>query len=353
MKTRAHVYPELELLRVGRRFKVRPNASVVKEFQQHVWRTGSPHTWRWITTTPHPKGEAPLILSPFSIPQRLRNGIETRAPCSICSVTSPKFDSGFLVHCSDGLLRIIGHECGHDHFSEDSYAAALKEHEDEVAEVAARILIAERLPDLSRTLVEAGAHFRDIHVLLDFQERAVSGITQKAIAALRRSRIGDQLTIDIEANASDERGRKVIEKRVIAVASGLDALTLPHRLLLDLTTAIMEAAQVWIVERDEIEPRLATMTRHDVFAVAKAVRRLDTMLETTRSVRENMGRLFNADGLKALSLWGRHSQCPTPFWIEVVGRRVYLGKGLRPRNWDRGFHLQLPPESASEPLLVI
>jgi hypothetical protein len=342
MTARARVYPELEVLRVGERYKVRPSTSVIADFQEHVRRTGSPHTWRCITTTPHPKGEAPIIVEKVSIPKRMRGGIETRAPCSICSVKSPKFDDGFLVLCSDGYLRIIGHECGHDHFDEDSYAAALKEHDDEVAETAARAMLNARMPDLARTLLEARTIFRDIHAVLDFQERAVAGITKQAVAAMRRSRIGDQLTIDMEAEASDERGRKVVEKSVISTAEGLDALSPPDRVLADLNGAIVEAARVWVVERADILPRIQAMTRHEIFATGKAVRRLDTVLQNARQVRHNMGKLFTAEGLAALSAWGRHSYCPTPFWIEVVGRRVFLKSGLRPRIWDRGFSMVLP-----------
>lgn len=351
-KTRARIFPELQVPRVGRRFKARPSVDILKDFQQHVWRTGSPQTWKWITTTPHPKGEAPLIVDKVSIPKRLRGGLETRSPCSICSVKSPKFDDGFLVLCSDSHLRIIGHECGHEHFDEDSYDAALKEYDDEVAEAAARILLAERMPDLSRTLVEAGAVFRDIHAVLDFQERAVAGITKRAVAAMRRARIGDQLTIDVESEATDERGRGVVEKRVVATAHGLDALSPPVRLLADLTNSIMGAAQVWIVQREEIAPGLTAMNRHEVFATAKAVRRLDSMLETARLVRRDMGELFTPEGLAALSVWGRHSCCPTPFWIEVVGQRVYLRTGIRPRIWDRGFSLTLPGASVFAPITV-
>lgn len=325
---------------------------MIHDFQQHVWRTGSPHTWKWITTTPHPKGEAPIILDKVSIPKRLRYGVETRAPCSICAVKFPKFDDGFLVLCSDGYLRIIGHECGHDYFDEDSYAAALKEHDDENAEAGARAMLAERMPDLARTLIEARIIFRDIAAALDFQERAVAGITKRAVAAMRRSRVGDQLTVDIESDAADERGRKIVEKRVIATAEGLDALSPPSRLLGDLNLAITEAAQVWIVQRDEIAPRLAAITRQEAFAIAKAVRRLDSVLDAARQARTNMGKLFTPEGLTALSAWGRHSHCPTPFWIETVNQRVYLRAGVRPLYWDRAFYLTLPDLELANPVIV-
>jgi len=213
-------------------------------------------------------------------------------------------------------------------------------------------MLDERLPDLARTLIEARSLFRDILGVLDFQERAVASITKRAVAAMRRSRIGDQLTVDIEADAADERGRKVIEKRVVSTAAGLDALSPPSHLLGELNLAIAEAAQVWIVHRDEIAERLASMTRHEVFAASKAVRRLDSLIETAREVRTNMGNLFNTEGLAALSAWGRHGHCPTPFWIEVVGTRVYLKVGLRPRDWQRGFFLTLPDGRLAQPVIV-
>lgn len=352
MTSRTKVYPELEVLRVGRRFSVRPGASVIQDFQHHVWRTGAPHTWKWITTTPHPTGEAPVIIAKISIPKRLRSGLATRAPCSICSVQWPKFDDGYLVFCSDGHLRIIGHDCGHEHFDEDSYAAALKEHDDEVAEALARTLLTERMPDLGRTLIEARAVFRDIASVLDFQERAVAGITKQAVAAMRRSRVSGQLTVDMESDADDGRGRKVVEKRVVVTATGLDALSPPTRLLGDLNHAIMEAGHIWIVQRDEIDKRLAAMNRHEVTVSAKCIRRLDSILDAARKLRTDMGLLFTVEGLTALSAWGRHSHCPTPFWMEVTGKRVYLNKGLRPLRWQRGYSLPLPDSKIGDPIVV-
>jgi len=222
-------------------------------------------------------------------------------------------------------LRLIGHECGHEYFDADTYAAALKEHEDEVAEDFARTLLEERMPGLGRTLIEARTVFRDIAAVLDFQERAVAGITKKAVQHMRRSRVGGQLTIDVESDAADERGRKVIEKRVVATAEGLDALVMPDRLLGDLNAAVVEGDRVWIIRRDEIVTRLAAKNRHEVIVAAKAVRRLDSILASAHEVRNNMGILFTAEGLTALSNWGRHSHCPTPFWIEVADR-YSLGK---------------------------
>lgn len=168
MTARLKSWPELAVHRVGRRFRSRPGDAVVRDFIGHVWRTGTPQSWSALATTPHPAGEAPVILTRFAIPTRLRNGFDTRAPCSICSDSAPKFDEGFLVQSADGRLRIIGHECGHTHFGE-SYGRAIKVHEDETAEVAARALLDVRFPDLSRTLVEAAVIARDLAVLLDFR----------------------------------------------------------------------------------------------------------------------------------------------------------------------------------------
>jgi len=354
VKTRAQVHPELLVFRVGRRFRGLPNKSVIQDFLQHVWNTGLPHTWKSITTTPHPEGEASKILAGFSIPLRMRNGAETRAPCSICSVAHPKFDHGFLVFCSDGHLRIIGQDCGHDFFEGDSFAEELKEHDELNAEEAARKLLSERMPELARNLVEAVTVARDLRDFLDFRERAFASITQRAVATVRRARIGDQLTVDVEMDAVDGKGRRVLQKQVVATVKGLNALVPPPRVLADLLDGIQDAGRFWIVERDEIPERLKVMTRHEVFAVGKAVRRLETALTRARSVCDDLRVLFSEDGLRGLSGWGRHNQCPTPFWIEVVaGRRVYLNKGLRPRFWERGVYLQMPSDAAYQPVEVV
>lgn len=351
MTIRPLSHPELALHRVGRRFRQRPGDAVIREFLAHVWNTGAPQTWRWITTTPHPKGKAPTILREFNIPTRLRHGRETRAPCSICSDSAPKFDHGYLVHCPDGYLRIIGHDCGHDFFGE-SYAKALKTHDEETAEAAARQLLTERMPDLSRTLVEAVQVARDLRVLLDFRERAFAAITLSAVTAMRRSRVGDQLTVQVESGVSDDKGRRVFEDAAVATVFGLDALLPRAGALGELITHIRAAAEHWIVERDEVADRLREMTRPEAFAASKAVRGLDAALSGCRDMREALGQLLSEDGLRGLSAWGRHSHSPKPFWIEIVGHKVFLGRGLRPRYWDRGFFLTIPDPSMRQSLVV-
>lgn len=96
------------------------------------------------------------------------------------------------------------------------------------------------------------------------------------------------------------------------------------------------------------------MTKHDAFATAKIVRQLDKALETARSQRDDLCRLLSEDGLRGLSTWGRHNQCPTPFWIEVTeARRVFASKGVKPRFWERGSFLQLPSANWYESISVI
>lgn len=350
MRTRIKARPTAEY-RVGRKFRARPSDAVILEFVQHVWRTGSPQTWRWITTTPHPEGEAPIILKRFEIPARLRHGRDTRAPCSVCSPDAPKFDDGYLVYCADGFIRIIGHDCGHEFFG-DSYDRALIEHREETAEATARALLAERLPELTRTLLKAITVGRRMRALLDFRERAFATITLTAVNAMRRSRIGDQLTVDVETRALDEKGRRIIERLPVATVPGLDGLTPGDGVLGELVRVIPPASQQ-IVPRDELQERLQAMSRQEVFGSARAVRDLDRALEKATQVHANLAQLLLAPSLKELDEWGRHAHSPKPFWIEVVGRRVFLGKGLKPRTWDRGAYLQLPDDENLETVIVL
>lgn len=344
VRPRPNHWPELSQHRVGRRFVQRPSEAVVREFLGHVWRTGTPQSWPALTTTPHPVGEAPVILTAFTIPPRLRNGQATRAPCAVCSPSAPKFDEGFFVLCADQRVRIIGRECGH-HFFGDSYAEAVQTHDAEVAEAAARTLLRDRLPDLSRTLIEAVTVARDLATLLDFRERAFSVITLAAVTAMRRCRVGDHLTIQIDSPGTDAKGRKLSEMVAVAEVPGLDALSPRAGLLGELVNAVKAASAVWVVERDEIAERLAMLSSQEAFVAAKAVGSLDRSLKAAHTVRDGLGKLFSREGLAGLSTWGRHIQCPKPFWIETTATgRVYLGKGLRPRFWDRGAFLSLPPE---------
>ncbi len=345
-------WPELAAHRLGRRFRCRPGDAVVRDFLGHVWRTGTPHTWPALTTTPHPKGDAPTIITRFAIPTRLRSGFDTRAPCSICSDSAPKFDEGFLVRSADGFLRIIGHECGHAHFGE-TYARAVKAHEDETVEAAAIAVLNARFSDLSRTLIEAATTARELAVLLDFRERAFSAITLTAVAAMRRARVGDQLTLQIPSGARDDKGRQILETIGISTVPGLDGLMPRSGILAALMAAIRAAAGVWIVERDDRSDRLAAMGRHEIFAAARALVVLDASLRAARQMHDDLVRLLSRDGLSGLSAWGRHIQCPKPFWIEVTSTgHVFLGKGLRPQTWVHGAFLVLPDPDLACPIKV-
>jgi hypothetical protein len=353
MALRKHSSTPAFELRTGRRFRARPPSATVTAFLQFVWRTGRPHDWPLLTTTPHPTGEAPQILKPFEIPAHLRGGKEFMAPCSICSAEYPKFEHGFLVYCSDGRLRIIGHDCGHQFFEGESYADAMRQYGAETEEGTARNLLADRLPDLARSMLEAMSVARSLVELLSFRERLIASITQRAVAALRRSRIANQLTIEVPAKSTDEKGRLILERQVVSVVGGLDALVPRSGLLADLTVAIGRADSVLVTARDQIQVRLDEMNRHQAFAAAKTVQQFDKALNAARTERDNLCQLLSDEGLRGLSEWGRHSQCPTPFWIEIAtGRRVFANKGVKPRLWDRGHFLQMPAPNWFETISV-
>ena len=94
------------------------------------------------------------------------------------------------------------------------------------------------------------------------------------------------------------------------------------------------------------------LKRHEITVTAKTIRRLDSIIEKARPLRADMGLLFTVEGLAAIAAWGRHSQCPTPFWIETVGKRDFLKTGIRPLHWQRGFSLALPDAKISELVVV-
>lgn len=160
---------------------------------------------------------------------------------------------------------------------------------------------------------------------------------------MRRARVGDQLTLQIPSGARDDKGRQILATIGISTVPGLDGLMPRSGILAALMAAIRAAAGVWIVERDDRSARLASMGRHDIFAAARAVVVLDESLKAAHQMHNDLSRLLSRNGLSGLSAWGRHIQCPKPFWIETTPTgRAFLGKGLRPRTWEHGAFLTLP-----------
>ncbi|WP_271066431.1 hypothetical protein [Caulobacter sp. NIBR1757] len=248
-------------------------------------------------------------------------------------------------------MRIIGHDCGHDFFG-DSYANALRNHEEETAEESARRLLLERLPDLARTLLEAVTVAKRLRALLDFRERAFSTITFAAVASMRRTRIGDQLTVDVESPATDDRGLRLVERIKVSSVGGLDMLMPRSGVLAALMKSIQIASLQWTPMGEDRHESLRAMTRQEAFGAAKAVRDLDVALTNARATHEGLVQLLAPTGLLAMAQWGQHGQCPKPFWIEIVGDRVYLSKGVRPRYWDRRAFLPLPGDENYQLVVV-
>ena len=327
----------------GRRFSQRPGKGVTSDFVGHIRRYGSPHTWRWLTTTKPSVGSIPVPLTRFSIPTKFRKGPESRAPCSICSPWFPKFDDGYLVWFrDDGLLRIIGHECGHEFFEGDTWADALTELQEEAGDATARAYLAEHLPKLDAMAVEGWFLRLGLRRFLRLRDELAGIITKSAIRAIARSRTGAVLTVDAAWDRTDDRGRFLVGKRDVARVEGLDAL-LSKYAISDLESALMSSDEL----RDKAlrAQDLRRTARLDLRQSHTALSSLVVAIDRARVLQEEFERLFLVNNLQQLSLWGRHRDCPTPFWIERIGdAEIYVGKGVKPLSFAGCRRLRLRPE---------
>lgn len=90
-----------------------PAESLIAAFQHHVRTTGQPETFHAISTTPPPEdGAIEVLLEKININKKLRP-LGDRAPCPICSPTSPKYLSdGTLIWCAHTeSIYAIGPKC--------------------------------------------------------------------------------------------------------------------------------------------------------------------------------------------------------------------------------------------------
>jgi hypothetical protein len=82
---------------VKRVFDVRPEY-LKSDFLNHIRAVGLPDTWAFITHETPPEDGIEVILQDFVISRHLIT-IHGRAPCPICSPSSPKYVKGHLLWC--------------------------------------------------------------------------------------------------------------------------------------------------------------------------------------------------------------------------------------------------------------
>lgn len=357
MSKPAHVQPKLPTIptREGPEFESLPDRPAVNVFLEHVKQTGAPHTWAPLTTTKHPKGLAPRLVTRFQIPAKFRGEKELQAPCSICSVTHPKFESGYLVWSSDGRLRIIGHKCAKAYFEGDSFERAVSDLTDTEREANARQLLAEEMPLLGRKLMAAVTLGKRTVGLVGYHERLTVRVTRRAMNAARRSAEGNHLTHNKSTSGKDDKGNIIFARTPVATVRNVEALVVHWVFLRDLEAVIVAAGAHWIVERDEIDERLEAMNRLEVFAAAGAISRLSRIVERTEKLHKSLSAFLTDENLLELSKWGEDLAGNTPFWIRAPGDgRLYAYSGPKPRHlWNRQhYELERAPADAFLPVKI-
>lgn len=333
-----------ETLHVGRRFRKRPAQKHVQEFLRHLAASGAPHLWPSLSTTePSPNSE-PVLLQEFRIPDKFRRGLQSRAPCPICSAFYPKYEHGYLAwHPDDGLIRAIGHECGKDFFDGDAFANALNVYELEQAEKAARKFLAEACPTLTEVLVRRMFLRRDLRANLRMREEFVATVTKKAIDRLAKN-VGSDGTLSIETASTrmDEKGQHLVARHVVGKLAGASAMKGGEDLLSRLERPYSLLADGLADSRDERAERLAALTAQQVVAVEKEVRDIIVAEAEAAAFNDHLAALLSPISLLVIGRWGAHSDCPHPFWVARFGADLHAGKGIKPVKMTGTKRLSLP-----------
>ncbi len=322
----------LDELRRGRRFRERPAQKHVEAFIRHIAETGAPHLWPLISTTTPSSITPPILLQKFRLPDRFRNGLQSRAPCPICCPFSPKYESGYLAwHPDDGLIRAIGHECGREFFEGDSFSDSVNLYEAEQVERAERDFLLASCHKLSRLLVERWVIRIELCARLRTRDELVASLTKKAVHRLTRSLASNgTLTIDVNSGSKDHQGRAVIEKRVLGQVSGGKSLVGGADILLALERPFSEIVDDLSIVRDDRTGLLEKLTPREAINAAQEIRRLFKVVEEASALNDELRNLLTIESLAVLSRWGQHKECPHPFWIANSEGGVHLGKGIKP-----------------------
>lgn len=106
-----------------------PTAEFVQRFMDHVRKTGEPETFKTIDLSRPPEWSEPFALTRFSVDRNKRPN-KDMAPCAICSPDNQKcLHRMFLMwYGREGLVRLVGPDCGDNIGNGEMYANARKEY---------------------------------------------------------------------------------------------------------------------------------------------------------------------------------------------------------------------------------
>ncbi|WP_146112118.1 MULTISPECIES: hypothetical protein [unclassified Brevundimonas] len=324
--------------RVGEVFTAPPRIERIAEFLAFVERTGAPQDWPALTTTKHPTGGAPKILALFSIPSRLRGGLESRTPCSICCDRHPKFFEGYLTFLpEEGTLRMMGNRCGRRYFDEGTFQAQEREFNALKVELRARLLLAGCLPTVGLLLQECDIIGDQLRSLIVLKAAVVEALGGQRINALLKSREGDNLMHNLPTERADDRGNRVWERRIVASAPGVGAFAHAVGFVQQLhrNRFLLEGFLAPVLAGGAID----MLTRPQAIAAAEALRAFNVDLTRARVVLSDLQNLFSSKSCLAISAWGQHSETNQKFWIERETTGIKIGHGLKPLHSVRPDHI--------------
>jgi len=335
--------PVVEAVSVGDYFASQPSKKAIASFIEHLRKTGKPHTWVGLTTTKPPEDEVPVILCRFAIPTQFRRGLQTRAPCAICSSLHPKFDEGFLIWSpTDGFIRIIGRTCGHDFYTDGSYGTALAEFEAAEQEAIARAYLSEHFHELPRLLLHGWDLRLRLREGLACRSELTAVLTNKCVQAMHRCAQGGWLTISRDTGRRDERGNRIVETVRVSRVSGISAFSTRFRIE-ELERCLMAAGQWVCTVKDECADYLSRLSRGEAIGAETDLRAVVAALEEAGEIARSLHELFAFENLMRLTTWGRDRDCPFPFWIaRDKSGVVYARRGIKPQTFGGCRPLRIP-----------
>lgn len=326
------------LISTPRRFVSRPGQDFIDQFKAHIAARGNSKTFPGLCWTKPDPDDPPDILDRFDINLKAHEDA-CHSPCAVCSPKYGKFlYEGYLVwFAKDGLVRIIGPECGADYFKSGVFRRAVKKLDDDARLAWLLDHLPIRLSQIPQMKIAAN-RLVDAAGELDRLKSVISKDipkTEATLGSMAGSGAGLRITIvmkrdkdsvgpsGIRGTSVDTReeefgplaGRPLFQKRVkhtkeaIAIAEAVSAF--PELASDDEILDYMADAPPGQTDLAWLEWNWGTLAR-----LADRHRRAANTIADARH-------FFDTSNISRLNDWGDHEANETPVAVEVIKGATY------------------------------
>jgi hypothetical protein len=313
-------------------FESAPSVRLIKDFTQHVDRTGKPDTWKSHFHTKPAKNANFEILKLFEVPTRLRSSVPM-ATCPICSPNAPKYYHGALVwFCDEGKIRAVGIECARSHFGVAAVEAAFSRKKDKEDEDSALIFLIDNLCEIQKFLTRGPELLAAARVADHLRARLKIKLTNQLVGQLARDgndgwlKLHDAVTQNkVGRDGRDFQSTEHVEVRRFQIA-GLSYLRSKESILAQARNAI-DAMSKFPSNEDGFEAFLIDSSQSSYAAISNDLRHGIAGFQRAAVAVSEAQKFFSPENLVSLSEWSSDARS---------GFRVKLSYTLQ---WPRRFSL--------------